>query len=222
MTGSPASPACRAVHQGTRYLEIVGEVETAADEAVLLAVPAAVLAEGRRALSAIRVPDGARWAAIHPGSGSPHKCCDPGVLAQVVGWCRERGLFPVLVGGPADAEAVSAVHRICTNSSAVLAGLDLSAVAGALASAVLFVGHDSGLTHLAARLGLPTIALFGPTESQRWAPPGPHVAVLTGEPCACRDWESVRACDSKPCLRISLEALTVACEARLRDAGARI
>lgn len=210
------------MHQGARYLDIVGETETAADEAVLLAVPAPLRAEGRRFLSAIRVPDRVHWVAIHPGSGSPHKCCDPELLAQLVPWCHARGLFPVLVGGPADAAAVAAVHRICANGPAVLAGLEVTVVAGALASAALFVGHDSGLTHLAALLGLPTIALFGPTESRRWAPRGPHVTVLTGEACACRDWESVRACDSKPCLRISLEAVTVGCEAQLRGAGARV
>jgi len=52
------------------------------------------------------------------------------------------------------------------------------------------VGHDSGLTHVAAALGRPTIVLFGPTRVSRWAPRGPHVRVVsTGLPCApCSDY----------------------------------
>jgi ADP-heptose:LPS heptosyltransferase len=42
----------------------------------------------------------------------------------------------------------------------------------------VFVGHDTGVTHLAAALGVPTIALFGPTDANVWAPLGEHVRVI--------------------------------------------
>ena len=47
-----------------------------------------------------------------------------------------------------------------------------------------FIGHDSGITHLAAasRRDLPVIALFGPTDPAVWAPPRPGVRVLRGDP----------------------------------------
>ena len=51
-----------------------------------------------------------------------------------------------------------------------------------LASARLYIGNDSGITHLAAAVGCPTIALFGPTDAAVWAPRGGHVTALTGSP----------------------------------------
>nr|MBA2253284.1 glycosyltransferase family 9 protein [Nitrospirales bacterium] len=74
-----------------------------------------------------------------------------------------------------------------------------------------FIGHDSGLTHLAACLQVPTVALFGPTDPIRWAPRGSHVRVVTGISCRCQGWEAVRLCDEKPCLQITLEQVISAC-----------
>ncbi|MCB9884882.1 MAG: hypothetical protein H6838_05280 [Planctomycetes bacterium] len=50
-----------------------------------------------------------------------------------------------------------------------------------LAAADAFVGNDSGATHLAAMLGVPTVAVFGPTDPEVWAPVGPHVRVVGGD-----------------------------------------
>jgi heptosyltransferase III len=52
---------------------------------------------------------------------------------------------------------------------------DLGELAGWLSGARLFVGNDSGITHLAAAVGTPTLALFGPTDPAVWAPRGAHV-----------------------------------------------
>jgi ADP-heptose:LPS heptosyltransferase len=54
---------------------------------------------------------------------------------------------------------------------------DLYELARWLAQARLFVGNDSGITHLAAAVGTPVLALFGPTDPAVWAPRGPHVQV---------------------------------------------
>lgn len=58
----------------------------------------------------------------------------------------------------------------------------LLAVAGALAGATLYLGNDSGITHLAAAAGCPTVAVFGPTDPAVWAPQGPHVRVVHAAP----------------------------------------
>ena len=52
----------------------------------------------------------------------------------------------------------------------------------ALTGAGGYVGHDSGPTHLAAMIGLPTLALFGPTDPAIWSPLGPRVQCLRHEP----------------------------------------
>jgi hypothetical protein len=49
-----------------------------------------------------------------------------------------------------------------------------------LASARVYIGNDSGITHLAAAVGTPVAAIFGPTDPAVWAPRGPHVSVLSG------------------------------------------
>ncbi|MGH9668198.1 MAG: glycosyltransferase family 9 protein [Bryobacteraceae bacterium] len=50
-----------------------------------------------------------------------------------------------------------------------------------LATARLFIGNDSGITHLAAAVGAPVVALFGPTEPARWAPRGPRVRIVKAD-----------------------------------------
>jgi ADP-heptose:LPS heptosyltransferase len=60
-----------------------------------------------------------------------------------------------------------------------------------IASAKGFVGNDSGPTHLAGILGVPTVALFGPSDPTRWRPLGPRVKVLHSQPIEAISVESV-------------------------------
>jgi heptosyltransferase III len=105
------------------------------------------------------------FAAIHPFSGSARKNWPLHKFRQVA-----RGLertMPVRwCAGPDDPPLAGAV-RID----------DLYELACWLASARLYVGNDSGITHLAAAVGTPVLALFGPTDPGVWAPRGPNVRV---------------------------------------------
>ena len=60
----------------------------------------------------------------------------------------------------------------------MLRDLPLVELAAALAGCRALLGHDSGISHLAAALGLPTLALFGPTDPAQWAPRGPAATWL--------------------------------------------
>jgi ADP-heptose:LPS heptosyltransferase len=108
---------------------------------------------------------------LHPGAGSPVKVW-PGLLAlgrRLVA----RGLAVVAVTGPAEPEArIPGAH--------LARDLTLRQLAALFECAAVFVGHDSGLTHLAAVVGCPTVALFGPTDPAVWAPVGRAVTVLAG------------------------------------------
>jgi ADP-heptose:LPS heptosyltransferase len=55
---------------------------------------------------------------------------------------------------------------------------DLYELAGWLATARVYIGNDSGITHLAAAVGTPVVALFGPTDPRIWAPRGRDVSVI--------------------------------------------
>ena len=56
---------------------------------------------------------------------------------------------------------------------------NLADLASWLASASVYIGNDSGISHLAAAVGTPTLALFGPTRPALWAPRGPHVRMIS-------------------------------------------
>ncbi len=70
---------------------------------------------------------------------------------------------------------------------------NLGELARWLTGARLYIGNDSGITHLAAALGIPTLALFGPTEPEKWAPRGDNVTVLRSEPIENLEVETVLA-----------------------------
>jgi ADP-heptose:LPS heptosyltransferase len=63
-----------------------------------------------------------------------------------------------------------------------LRNLTLAQVAALLRRSALYLGNDSGITHLAAAIGAPTVALFGPSDPQKWRPRGKRVAVLHAMP----------------------------------------
>ena len=220
---SPHASGLTSLHQSDRFCETVRDVAVAPDRPVPLRLPHKTVAEGVRYLESLGGSPGRPprrpIVLLHPGSGSRLKCCEPGLFVEALSHLRERDATPVLLQGPADEEQVTQVLRRWAKPLPVLKDLPLGLVAGVIAEADLYVGHDSGLTHLAAALAVPTVALFGPTDVPRWAPRGQNVIPLRGVTCACEEWETVRACRDKPCLRIPVQALMEACELLLAQDG---
>ncbi|NDE07877.1 MAG: hypothetical protein EBZ89_10905, partial [Chloroflexi bacterium] len=66
----------------------------------------------------------------------------------------------------------------------VIRGRSLADVARLFANASGVIANDSGIAHLAAGLGVPTVAIFGPTDPAVWRPRGPNVRVCGGTPGA--------------------------------------
>ncbi len=85
--------------------------------------------------------------------------------------------------------------RFCAGSEDVLDDAvrisDLAELGCWLSRAKLFIGNDSGITHLAAAVGTPVIALFGPTDPAVWAPLGKHVAVTARMPLSAISPEEI-------------------------------
>ncbi len=105
------------------------------------------------------------FAVIHPFSGSPKKCW-PLDRFQELARLLEPHLPVCWCAGPE--ERLANAVRID----------DLYELACWLATARVYVGNDSGITHLAAAVGTPVVALFGPTDPRIWAPRGPRVRVI--------------------------------------------
>jgi heptosyltransferase III len=151
-------------------------------------------------------------ALVHPGSGSRHKCVKPEILLPVLEGLEAQALEPALLEGPADHEMVERLLPRMVRRPVRWSGLSIRLLAGVLSHVDLFLGHDSGVTHLAGLLGTPTVALFGPTDPARWAPRGPAVMVIQGNACGCLSWEAVKSCAEKPCLEFSSQAILAACK----------
>ncbi len=199
--GSPVPQ--RGVHQSKRFLDVLGAQRGNHSGPVHVVVPDTLKQPGVELLRGIGLSRDQAFVMCHPGSGSCHKCVRPEVMAEVIRNFQQHGAQPVLIAGPADQEAVECVRGFGLQAIPVIRRQSLRTITGILAQARLFVGHDSGLTHLAAALQIPTVAIFGPTDSRQWAPLGDHVSVVTGPPCSCLSWDQVRACERKPCLAIA-------------------
>jgi len=111
------------------------------------------------------------FVAVHPGSGSPTKNWPIERFAAVARRLA-AGQPWLLVLGPAEAQMSE------LEGSVVARNWPVRTLGAALSRAGVFVGNDSGASHLAAASGAPTLALFGPTDPALWAPVAPSVATL--------------------------------------------
>lgn len=138
----------------------------------------------------------------HVGAGSREKMWPLERWAELAAFLERAGSEPPLfIAGEAEAERFTPAERALFDSLRGRYHPNLSTLATLLRSARLFIGADSGPTHLATQLGVPTLALFGPTEPERWAPIGPAVRVIAPERPAAMTWltpDRVAACVTQP------------------------
>lgn len=131
---------------------------------------------------------GSPWIAMNVSARWPTKRWPPESFAAVADRLHEEGVGPaVLVGGPddrAEAQAVKALAK--TRSILDVTGLTpLGLLPALLQAASVLVTNDSGPMHVAAAVGTPVVALFGPTSPVRTGPYGAQHCVLTNPvPCS--------------------------------------
>jgi len=111
---------------------------------------------------------------VHPGSGGDWKRWPAERFAEVIHALRHRRAFEVLVHqGPADAEAASRLLALLEGNADALLEPELPRLAAVLGGARAYLGGDSGVSHLAATVGAPSVVLFPPATRRRWAPWSP-------------------------------------------------
>jgi len=146
--------------------------------------------------------------AIHPGSGSKQKCWPIEYFADLITWLRDEMRANVfVVSGPADYKIVERLKLKLKGSFFIVENLALPHLAAVIKRCNLFIGNDSGITHLAAAVGVPTIAIFGPTNPVIWGPRGKMVKIIYKE-LQCNPCEEVERvnCVSKDCfINITVE-----------------
>ena len=118
--------------------------------------------------------------AVHPGSGSPTKNW-PAARWLELGTrllAEHPGMRLAVIGGEADHAAVSTLRPLSADRTEFWENLALPDLSRRLQQTTLYLGHDSGVSHLAAVTGTPSLLLFGPTNPSVWAPPHAHIRVI--------------------------------------------
>lgn len=125
-------------------------------------------------------PSTLKTLALHPGSGSDRKNWPEARWAEFLTRLVESTqLNFLLVGGEAEGQRLERLATAMPVERCVIArNLPLSELAVRLQSCIAFVGHDSGITHLAAAVGVPTVVLWSHTSEDIWRPLGEHVTLL--------------------------------------------
>lgn len=118
--------------------------------------------------------------ALHPGSGSERKNWPEqnwaALLRRLV---AETAANLLIVGGEAEGEKLERLANVLPKDRIEVArSLPLAELAVRLRSCAAFIGHDSGISHLAAALGVPTLALWGHTLEEIWRPQGERVEIV--------------------------------------------
>jgi len=122
-----------------------------------------------------------RVIAIHPGSGSETKNWPVKNWRALGDWLFSLQPAPaiLLIGGEADRASHIALSTAWKNYQVYFAeDLPLPRLAALLERCHLFIGHDSGVSHIAAATGIPCLLMFGPTDPEVWAPANPGVKWL--------------------------------------------
>jgi len=102
---------------------------------------------------------------------------------QVMIWAAQQGISGLLISGPAEqAHTPQLWHTGDIPFWSHAQHLPLPHLAAILARCQVVIGHDSGVTHLAAAVGTTTLALFGPTDPFVWGPRSPKACVLWPQP----------------------------------------
>jgi heptosyltransferase-3 len=183
--------------------------------------------------------DGRPFVVLHPYPMYRYKQWRLDGWVAMIRWLRDQGYAVALSGGPAAAEVEYAASVAAAAGEDVLnlvGQLRLGETAELIRRAKLFIGPDTGATHIAAASGTPTLALFGPSNPVRWGPwpagwpagqePWPHIGsgrcgnvyLLQGEgecvPCGFEGCDRHRDSESR--------CLTGMAVSRVIDAAAQL
>ena len=123
--------------------------------------------------------DRTRWIMIHPAARYWFKAWPPDRFAALGDAFHERGFQVVLVGSPEERSIGTEILQTAKRSMISLIGnTRLLELAALMTRCRLFIGNDAGPMQMAAAVGCPVVALFGPSNPAVWAPRGTHVKTI--------------------------------------------
>ncbi len=164
---------------------------------------------------------GEQFAILNPGGGWPTKLWSAerfGSLAEAL--LRNHGLRSIVTYGPGERELAEAVTKASHAGATVALNPSLKGFYALARLASVYVGGDTGPTHLAVAAGTPVVGLFGPTEWWRNGSPRGEDICVEREDIHCRTDCHRRACSNWICMDIGVERVLAAVGERLRRAQA--
>jgi len=192
-------------------------VPTDADE---FEFPIAVAPAHEEEAEAVVARTGARFAILNPGGGWPTKLWSAGRFGALADelWTR-HGLRSLVTYGPGEQELAETVVGASRAGRAEAVSLSLKGYYALARRAALYVGGDTGPTHLAVAAGTPVVGLFGPTEWWRNGSPRAADICVERTDIGCRVDCHRRACSQWVCMDIEVGRVLAACDERLRRAA---
>jgi heptosyltransferase-3 len=119
--------------------------------------------------------------ALHPGSGGERKNWALENWRELGDWLvdsMQPSTLLVVIGEADESRAQQLKESWAKRPVCFAQNLPLPQVAAVLEQCAVFIGHDSGISHLAAAVGTPSLLLFGPTDPEIWAPANKRVKTI--------------------------------------------
>jgi len=167
------------------------------------------------------------YCVFHPGTSNAYKLWDTARYTELARLLKKHhGLRFIITGSRGERDIADRVAGMIRDG-----GIEATSIAGhasllqavsVIRGARLFVGPDSGMGHLTVAVGVPTVILFGPSDSDKWGATGGTHAVVNGRaPCApCFIFGYHKPCHRLDCMKvITAAAVFDACERVLATAG---
>jgi heptosyltransferase-2 len=182
-------------HQVHYYLDLAKVLSATADRpSIEIAATSGGRDTARRLLAAEGIPRTAPFLVLNPGAayGSAKRWHEDRFANVADNLAGELGLHVAIIGSEAERAIANQICERMTSATAVLSGkTSLETLIGVLAESSLMITNDSGPMHLAAALGVPTVAIFGSTDERVTGPYGPRTRIVKQKvecsPCLLRE-----------------------------------
>lgn len=171
-------------------------------------------------LDAAGISRGAAYAVIHPGGKYFTKRWAPEEFVSLARWLKEKqGIAPIFNAASGETEIVGELRQQCRGEFPLLDSLDLRELIALVSGARIFIGNDSGPTHIATAARRPVVAIFGSSSSVHWRPwQTAHRVVQNDFPCNPCAGDRCYAFERPKCiLSVTLEQVQAACESLLAE-----